>query len=508
VQSRTSDRKEAELLLMENEKRYLKAQRLGKVGNWEYNIQSNSFWASDAAKHIFGFTPDDSSFSFEEVESCIPERERVHSAIIDLIKHGIKYNLEYTVLPKNGGEPRVVNSIGELEYDLNGDPFKVVGVILDITSRKNSEKEIQESENKYRTLVESSHDLIWSINTNDIITFVNKASKNVLGYEPDELIGKSFLEFIPNQLPENSIQPFSKTSNNLASLLEYDSKFFHKDGHIVILSTNASFIRDEENSIIGITGMSIDITEQKHAEEKLLKAMSDLEHSNKELEQFAYVASHDLQEPLRMVASYTQLLGKRYKDKLDSDANDFIAFAIDGAVRMQTLINDLLAFSRISSKVKPFTSVNLSEVLGEALMSLQSIIIENSAIILNDNLPSVLGDDSQLTRLFQNLIGNAIKYRRDIPPEIHISAEEMKSEWKISVQDNGIGIEKDFYEKIFIIFQRLHSRDKYPGTGIGLAICKRIVEMHGGRIWLESEKGHGSTFYFTIPIKGNYSNDE
>jgi len=273
--------KKAEFLFQKNEKRYKKAQNLGKVGNWEYNIQTNSFWGSDEALNIFGLPPGDNSLEPEYIESCIPERERVHQGIIDLIERGIKYNLEYTILPKNGSDPRIVNSIGELEYDINGKPIKILGVILDITSRKNSEKEIRESENKYRTLVESSHDLIWSINNEGIITFINKASKNILGYEPNELIGKLFLDFISKDQIENSIQPITHSINNLTSFLEYDSKFIHKNGNIVILSTNSCFVRDDEDNIIGTTGMSIDITYQKKMEENLKRSESILKEAGK-----------------------------------------------------------------------------------------------------------------------------------------------------------------------------------------------------------------------------------
>ncbi len=231
----------------------------------------------------------------------------------------------------------------------------------------------------------------------------------------------------------------------------------------------------------------------------LTKNAQELKRSNAELEQFAYVASHDLQEPLRMVSSFTQLLAKRYKDKIDSDANDFISYAVEGANRMQRLINDLLNYSRIRSKGKTFEETSCSEILGQVRANLQVAIEESRALITNDFLPVVNADHVQMMQLFQNLVDNAIKFSGELPPRIHISAEKKENEWLFSVCDNGIGIDPQFNERIFVIFQRLNDREKYPGTGIGLAVCKRIVERHGGRIWVESEPGTGTTFYFTIP---------
>ena len=244
-------------------------------------------------------------------------------------------------------------------------------------------------------------------------------------------------------------------------------------------------------------GIEVD-EKRKRIEEARETLLAELERSNKDLEQFAYVASHDLQEPLRMVSSYTQLLGKRYKDRLDEDANEFIEYAVDGANRMQRLINDLLAYSRVSTRGAAIESADSHAALGEAITGLAAAIDENHAVISNDDLPTVRADKSQLVQMFQNLIGNAIKFRGDEPPRVHVSAVKEGHEWVFSVRDNGIGIATEHQERIFTIFQRLHVRGKYPGTGIGLAICKRVVTRHGGRIWVESEPAKGSTFYFTL----------
>lgn len=225
---------------------------------------------------------------------------------------------------------------------------------------------------------------------------------------------------------------------------------------------------------------------------------AELQRSNKELEQFAYIASHDLQEPLRMVTSFTKLLEQRYADKLDSQANQIINFAVDGATRMQALINDLLAYSRVGRQGKALELIDCEVAVKKAIANLQFIIQESGASIKIDPLPKLKADAAQLVQLFQNLIGNAIKYRSQKPPEVSVGAERQQGEWLFWVCDNGIGIDPQQRERVFLIFQRLHSRQEYPGTGIGLAICKKIVERHDGRIWIESEVGRGSTFYFTI----------
>jgi chemotaxis family two-component system sensor kinase Cph1 len=269
-------------------------------------------------------------------------------------------------------------------------------------------------------------------------------------------------------------------------------------------------VRDSEAKIVGTQVIFWDVTARRLAEEALEKAAAELARSNKDLEQFAYVASHDLQEPLRMVTSYTQLIAKRYQGKLDEDAKEFMRFAVDGAHRMQKLIQGLLEYSRIGTRGKPFEPTDCEQVFAGAMGNLKLAIDDANAKVTHTPLPTVMGDAIQLTQLFQNLVGNALKFRSpDRTPHIEVGVERRQLpnaamlnmppyEWIFHVRDNGIGIEPQYFERIFVIFQRLHTQDQYPGTGIGLSVCKKIVERHGGRMWIESKLGEGSTFFFAL----------
>ena len=274
------------------------------------------------------------------------------------------------------------------------------------------------------------------------------------------------------------------------------------DGQVKWVRERAELEFDKDGTLKGGFGTTQDITEMKQVEKDLQTLMEELKRSNSDLEQFAYAASHDLQEPLRVVAGFVSLLEKKYKEKLDDKAHEYIEYAVDGVKRMQVLIKDLLAYSQVGTKGKTFKPTICSVALEQAIYNLHAAIEESGVEITYDTLPTVLADTSQFSRLFQNLIGNAIKFRGEDRMKIHIAAEQKGSEWVFSVRDNGIGIDPKFFGRIFVVFQRLHTREEYEGTGIGLAICKKIVERHGGHIWVESEQGKGTTFYFTMPVMG------
>jgi light-regulated signal transduction histidine kinase (bacteriophytochrome) len=266
-------------------------------------------------------------------------------------------------------------------------------------------------------------------------------------------------------------------------------------------------VYNEDGDLVAIIGITTDITERKMAEEEIKRYAARLERSNQALEQFAYVVSHDLREPLRMVSGYLQLLQRRYQGALDADADDFIAYAVDGAERMQEMIQALLGLSRVGTRGQDFVPTDVEAVLARTRKMLSRAIEESGAVVTHDPLPTVSADSAQLAQVFQNLISNAIKFRaEDRPLRVHVSAELRGDEWAFSVRDNGIGIDPQHFERIFVIFRRLHTTKGYEGAGIGLALCKRIVERHGGRIWVESEPGQGSTFIFTLPKRSQGQN--
>ena len=362
------------------------------------------------------------------------------------------------------------------------------------------------SKEYFDSILKSMVDTLIVVSPDEKIESVNKATVELLGYEEKELIGRPVDTIIlPPETETGKVTIFRGEGNG--KLRAKDSKdievnYKSKENRKIPMNLSCSMIKGDEGKIQGIVYIGKDITERRRAEEKLKETMDELARSNAELEHFAYIASHDLQEPLRMVNSYLKLLERRYKGQLDKDANEFIGYAVDGGTRMQRLINDLLTYSRVGTKGKPFESTDLELVYNQTLSNLKLAIEETGAVITHDSLPTVMVDSSQLLQLFQNLIGNSIKFRGEEPPQVNVGAEERGNEWIFSVKDNGIGIDPKHSERIFQIFQRLHTRDEYSGTGIGLAISKKIVERHGGRIWVESEPGKGSTFYFMIPNNG------
>jgi PAS domain S-box-containing protein len=388
-------------------------------------------------------------------------------------------------------------AITELK-DNKGKRIGFVKVTKDLTEQRKAEEELLRSQKFLTSIFENIPNMVFIKDARQLkFIGLNKAGESLLGYERKDLINKSDYDFFPKEEAEffiNKDREVLKTGE----LHEISEEFIHtKNKGVRILETKKIPIFDKDGNPEYLLGISNDITERKKADIELKQKSQELLRSNQELEQFAYVASHDLQEPLRMVTSYLQLLESRYKDRLDADANDFINFAVDGATRMRSLINSLLEYSRVN-RLKVFEKFSINAVMEDILNDLKDQLLESHVTIKYDNLPTIYGDPVLISQLIMNLIVNAIKFKDGKDPQITITAKRGKGEWLFCIEDNGIGIQKEYFDKIFVIFQRLNSKEKYPGTGIGLSICKKIVERHGGKIWVESEVNKGSRFYFTI----------
>ena len=360
------------------------------------------------------------------------------------------------------------------------------------------------------------------------IAFVNRPTEAWFGYRREELIGQIFERLMSERFRSSErlelerfrvarVEPRGPQPRlrSVGTVLDLCAR--RKDGTEFPVDINlwpfdregGSFILAAIRDMTKQNRLQTQLADKHRAldqtQHELEKTVAELKRSNAELEQFAYVASHDLQEPLRMVASYTQLLAKRYKGQLDADADEFIGYAVDGASRMQRLIQDLLAYSRVATLGHGLEPVDCKVLFEAVLKNLRLAIDESRAVVTHEILPTVMADGRQLAQVFQNLIGNAIKFRGEEPPHLQVSAKRLTDEWQFSVRDNGIGIDPQYAGRIFVVFQRLHNIAEYPGTGMGLAICKKIIERHGGRIWVESQLGKGATFYFTLPARGAHS---
>jgi PAS domain S-box-containing protein len=354
-------------------------------------------------------------------------------------------------------------------------------------------------EDRYRGLLEAAPDAMVVVNQVGEIVLLNAQAERQFGYHRDELVGQQVRVLIPEGFAERLVADGLRSAvdalaQQIGTGIELVGR--RKDGTEFPLELMLSPLDSSEGVLV--TAAIRDITMRRAAEANLLLKVDELHRSNEELEQFASIASHDLQEPLRMVASYTQLLARRYKGRLDDDADDFIGFAVDGANRMQGLIQDLLTYSRVGTTARAIVEVSSDAALRQALHNLEALISEHHPLVTYTHLPVVLADETQLVQLFQNLIGNAIKYQDSAVPLIQVSATKEGETWIFAITDNGLGIDPQYFEKIFGMFQRLHARDEFAGTGIGLAICKKIVERHGGTISVESQPGHGSTFRFPL----------
>ena len=385
--------------------------------------------------------------------------------------------MELSIICGDGRKLETDFSISAL-HDSSGNITGFVAAARDITERKRAEQAMRESEQKLRTMFESTSDGILVTDQALSIVETNEAAARMLGFDSKEaLVGQSAIQYMSTG---------ARTADDEGGNGKVQIEF------------SVSQLRDVSGNTTGFIGVARDVTERKKAEAQMRRMLEELARSNAELEQFAYIASHDLQEPLRMISSYTQLIGRRYKGKLDADGEEFIEYAVDGATRMQDRIQALLTYSRVGTRGKEFEPTDCETVLEQALANLQVAIKKSGAVITHDPLPTILADETQMVQLFQNLIENGIKFQDEKQPEVHVFAKEQDEDWLFSFRDNGIGIDPQYNDRIFMIFKKLHAKGEYAGTGVGLALCKKIVERHGGRIWVESELGKGATFCFTI----------
>ena len=452
------------------------------------------------AQKIYGYSADE--VRGKSISILVPQgRPNEFSQFLERIRHGQRIEHHETIHVRKDGTKICASLTISPIKDATGKIIGASTIAWDITEQKRIEIALHESEARFRSITQSATDAIISADSDDNIISWNKGAQTIFGYTEEEALGKSLIIIIPERYRDahkKGLERVNSTGETQIIGKTVELVGMRKDSSEFPLELSLSTWK------IGIrrlySGIIKDVTERKRADEKLKQTLAEVERSNKDLEQFAYAASHDLQEPLRTVSNFTQLLAKRYKGELDAKADQFIGFIVDGATRMQEMIENLLAYSRVSTRAKPFELTDCETVFDQALINVKMAIEESDALVTHDPLPTVMADASQMVQLFQNLLSNAIKFRKE-KPRITVSAAQKRNEWLFSVKDNGIGIAPEFMEHIFKMFQREHASAEYPGTGVGLAICKKIVERHGGRIWVESQTGKGSTFYFTIPVR-------
>jgi PAS domain S-box-containing protein len=495
-----ASRKYSENSLRESEKKYRLIFETANEGIWITDSNRMTIMVNQRLSEMLGY-PIDEILGKTSSDFLFDDQEEIRLEISDILKSGMKTSREFKFRRKDGSILWAISNASPV-LDNQGRVIKIVAMLTDITKRKKAENALNEAKEKLNLALESGNIGIWEWDLKSDETLWDERMQLMFGVKPGsfENTHKAFV----NLIHEEDIWHLEKAINETVNhgkpyVILYRTK--PVNGKIKFITSRAIVNKFENGKPVSLLGVCFDITSlREETDYTILKLNEELLRSNKELEHFAYVASHDLQEPLRMVSCFTQLLADQYKGKLDDKANDYINYAVEGSNRMYELLNGLLAYSRIHTKGKNFTEIDTGLVLSDVLKNLSLKIKESKATIVTDELPVIYADGTQMIQLFQNLFSNAIKFSPE-KPRIYISYKITGNKYCFAVKDYGIGIESQYFEKIFHIFQRLLPRDKFEGTGIGLAICKRIVERHGGEIWLESEPGKGSTFYFTIPIK-------
>lgn len=501
-----TERKQMMEALKESETFLNDAQKLAHVGSWHWDIATNDVTWSEELYNIFGLRPENFGASYEAFLQTVHEEDR---AFVKGKVDGSYVSHEpftyHCRIVRPDGTIRITLHHGDVVVGEDGRAVRMYGTTQDVTKSKDQEEKLERSLSALRAIVDSTADgLLVVDNHGKIITYNHKFIQ--MWGVPDSVIAtkddNKALEFALGQLKDP--EDFLKKVRELYALPDAESydEIDFKDGRIIERYSQPQRLGNES---IGRVWSFRDVTDQRNFQEKLAAKAQELARSNADLDQFASAASHDLKEPLRSVASYLQLLEKKYLDNLDQDGKKYILRAVSASVRMQTLIEDLLRYARLGIKEQGLVEVDSSVVFRRMVEILRPYIDEAGAKVKAGPLPKVEFVESDLLQIFQNLVGNAIKFRSKDPPMVEVSARKDEGSWTFMVKDNGIGIEPQYFDQIFKVFNRLHSQRHYPGTGIGLAICKKIVEYHDGKIWLESEPGKGSAFYFTIPEKGGKS---
>lgn len=501
-----TERKKSESLLLENEKALEEAQHLAHIGSWSWDIKKNEIKWSKELYAITGLNPELPLPNFTNLSSVYTKAswKLLAQAVEKTVKDGTPYELELEMIRPDGHIRRTFTK-GRAVKDETGHIVLLYGTCQDITERKLAEEILQERETRFRILYESSFDAImtleppsWKFSSGN-----SSALKMFLAKDEKEFTSKEPWQLSPERQPDGQYSA-DKAKHQIDQAMQEGSSFFewvHKRLNGEDFPATVLLTRVEISGKKFLQATVRDITDSKKAETDLIKKSHDLENANKELEQFAYLASHDLQEPLLTISNFVGLLENKYSGKLDIDADRYLNFINAASTKIRNLIKDLLDYSRIG-KDATFTTVDCNEVLKEVLSEMQKTIKENNAKIKFSILPVLTGDKIRLKQLFRNLISNAIKFRKkNVFPEIEITIEQKDNEYLFAIKDNGIGIEEQYFIKLFNIFQRLNNATEYHGTGIGLASSKKIVEQHNGKIWVESKIDEGSTFYFTISKK-------
>ncbi|HEY9641787.1 MAG TPA: ATP-binding protein, partial [Coleofasciculaceae cyanobacterium] len=552
AERREVERQRAEEALRQSEERLQLLARTTNDAIWDWDLLTQRVVWNEGAKTLFGYSAQDlgidASGWYDQIHP--EDQQRVMAGIQAVIEQGQHFWSDEYRYQRVDGSYACVFDRGYVIHSPDGKPVRMLGGMTDISDRIQAQEELQRQHRRAQLFAEVTLKIRQSLQLQDILqTTVTEVQKilnadrvlvyrlwpNATGSGVAEAVLAGFSTVLGHTFPEEVfpeefrqlylqgrigvVEDVDTDPQISPCMVEYLQQFEVKAKLVVPIiaqgelwgllvahqcSTKRHWISFEIELLKQLADqIGIALTQAQLLEQEIHQRQ-ELSRSNAELQQFAYIASHDLQEPLRMVTSYLQLLERRYKGQLDADADDFIGFAVDGASRMKTLINDLLCYSRVGTHGKPFQAIDCSRIVKQAIANLKIALEESNATITYDDLPEVLGDPGQLTQLFQNLLGNAVKFRGKALPTVHIGVERQGEAWLFAVRDNGIGIESQYAERIFVIFQRLHQRAQYPGTGIGLAICKKIVERHGGKIWLQSELGKGSTFYFTLPHPGEF----